>query len=48
MNFLKSKFGVILILLSLIVMTAVVWFCFGGCVERKMPEGTLVFQEDFR
>ncbi len=42
MNFLKSKVGIFLILMVMIAAAIVIWHCFGGSIEKKAPNGTLV------
>ena len=45
MDFLKSKAGILLILLSVIAAAAIIWYCLIGYADRSEPDGTFVQRE---
>lgn len=42
MGFIKSKIGILAIIICALLLAAVIWFCLDGAARPSQPDGTLV------
>ncbi|HBM47905.1 MAG TPA: hypothetical protein DD387_08905 [Lachnoclostridium sp.] len=48
MKFVKSKIGIFIAMLSIVLLLAVCWLCFYRSSDKKMPDGTLVQRTEWK
>lgn len=48
MDFMKSKTGILLILISVIAVAVIIWYCLVGHAGQSEPNGTFVQREQLK
>ncbi len=46
-QFFKSKIGILAMVLCLVMVAAILWYCLMGTDRNVAPEGTLVWQHEY-